>query len=61
LPQIEGRLSEYSVRLGVCLLILIFVVAAVLISKSVAPQNDSEIRPRIVKTIAVNVNEEAGL
>ena len=46
---------------GVCLLILIFVVAAVLISQAVAPQTDSEIRPRIVKTIAVNVNEEAGL
>lgn len=46
---------------GVCLLILIFVVAAVLISKAVEPQNDCEIRPRIVKTIAVNVNEEAGL
>lgn len=46
---------------GVCLLILIFVVAAVLISQAVAPQSNSEIRPRIVKTIAVNVNEEAGL
>jgi len=46
---------------GICLLILIFVVAAVLISKSVSSQNDSEIRPRIVRTIAVNVNEEAGL
>ena len=46
---------------GVCLILLLFVVAAVLISKSVAPQNDSGIRPRIVKTIAVNVNEEAGL
>ncbi len=46
---------------GLWLLILIYVVAAVLISQSVAPQNDSEIRPRIVKTIAVNVNEEAGL
>ena len=46
---------------GICLILLLFVVAAVLISKSVAPKNDSEIRPRIVKTIAVNVNEEAGL
>ena len=46
---------------GICLLILIFVIAAVLISKSVAPRDASEIRPRIVKTIAVNVNEEAGL
>lgn len=44
---------------GVCLLILIFVIAAVLISKAVEPQNDSEIRPRIVKTIAINVNEDA--
>ncbi len=44
---------------GVCLLILIFVIAAVLISQAVAPQNDSEIRPRIVKTIAINVNEDA--
>jgi hypothetical protein len=46
---------------GLWLLILIYVVAAVLISKAVEPPNDSEIRPRIVKTIAVNVNEEAGL
>jgi hypothetical protein len=46
---------------GICLLFLIIVVAAVLISQAVAPQNESEIRPRIVKTIAVNVNEEAGL
>jgi len=46
---------------GLWLLLLIFVIAAVLISQAVAPQNDSEIRPRIVKTIAVNVNEEAGL
>jgi hypothetical protein len=46
---------------GICLLLLLFVAAAVLISQAVAPQNDSEIRPRIVKTIAVNVNEEAGL
>lgn len=46
---------------GVCLILLLFVVAAVLISQAVAPQNESEIRPRIVKTIAVNVNEEAGL
>ena len=46
---------------GICLLLLLFVAAAVLISQAVAPQNESEIRPRIVKTIAVNVNEEAGL
>ena len=46
---------------GICLILLLFVGAAVLISQALAPQIDSESRPRTVKTIAVNVNEEAGL
>jgi hypothetical protein len=39
-------------------MILLSVIAAILIAKSVEPQTDSELRPRIVKTIAVNVDDE---
>lgn len=47
-----------------CLFAIVFVEIAVLLSQLPpisAPPNDCEIRTRIVKTIAVNVNEEAGL
>lgn len=43
---------------GLWLMILLSVIAAILIAKSVEPQTDSELRPRIVKTIAVNVDDE---
>lgn len=43
---------------GLWLLLLIFVVAWVLIAQAVEPQDSSELRPRLVKTIAVNVDDE---
>lgn len=44
-------------RTGLGLLVLIFIVAAVLISKSV-PQDVSELQPKIVKTIAIDTDDE---
>jgi len=43
---------------GIGLLILIFVIAAILIAKGVEDPSSSEIRPRLVKTIVVNVDDE---
>lgn len=42
---------------GFWLLLLTFIVAAVLISRS-APTDTSELQPRIVKTIAINTDDE---
>lgn len=42
---------------GFLILLLTFVVAAVLIAKAV-PQDASELPPKIVKTIAINVDDE---
>lgn len=43
---------------GIGFLILIFVIAAILIAKGVEDPASSEIRPRLVKTIVVNVDDE---